>query len=465
MARSDVEVVFDSDGTRLARELAKLARKQDQMETGFKKVGTAGRKAGKKIEKSFLSGRLGAAALATTIGTTLVAALRAGEREADAAGARIRGLVGDMKDLVQISSDLADQRSFVDIAKGLERKFGFGESESRQFTFKLSSAGFSKEEISRLGVLKRFEDEPAGLALAALKIRKLFGPDTLGGTTESAIGALGVAAKASQVTAGGLANLALSPLAIGKELGFKPSTVLAATSLATLAAPSPEEARTQVAALFNAFLKDKDRRFEGIGLDAALTKVGTLSDDERRKFLGGRKEALLGLGLLRPIQEPIQGLRQSILAEAAAPSFIQSKAALAARDPVLASANELARAQARSRQGIESLGIAETREKTLFETGRGIALEQDRGVLFRALFKTVAGVFDAFNVSLETEARGLAFLLEPFSEGSVLAGTRSQLLQSVSESGASMNEAAANLLEASKQMRGGPAMVPPEVDQ
>lgn len=490
----NVNLEFASDDAPVLRSIRRLDRAQDRMERKFGKVQRAGRSAGTGLSKSFSDTAL-KIGLVTAAATGLGAALSAADRIGKAAGERLRGVADALKGIVQISNSQADLLSNREVIKNLRTQSGFGEVEATDFFFALTSQGLSKRDVRAAGKLRGIESDPLSVATAVQKLRAQFGENVLGGRFESIVGALGVGAKQSPASLGGLANLALQPLAIGKELGFGPEAVIAATAKATLSAVTPEQGATQLEALFTALLKDDDKRFAGKGLQGSLDIIEGLSGKDRDKLIGGRKEALLGLGLVTSQREQIRQLTADIFSEISATTpgttdFIARNEAIAATDPTIQSALAAERSTQQRELSEERLGRREVQQQIIIDEvmasmNRRATRAQDAGGNFvgrilseieQFIARGVLGVADVLNPSIQTfQSIGTVVANEfPFDrKGKPLDSTLDErintalapIFEALQASTKNLDAASANMVEAAVEIRGGSALAPVNEDR
>lgn len=372
-----------------------------RVKEGFGKITTKAERMGKRTQSS-LGGMKAALGGVIALGAAATKAFSLAEQAAGGASLKLVEVAGGIKSLVQISDTLGDLQSRKKLNQFLQTSAGFGRSEAQDFSFDLASLGASREGIKLLGGLRNVEASPRQLALSALKLRKQFKEELGGHAIVDLAGKLLVAGEASPVSAAGLGVLSSNALGLGKALGFKPSTILAAVAKGAGVSPTPEQGATQIEGLFGAFLKDPERRFEGIGLLAALEKVNAFGDDERRKLIGGRKEARLGLALLNSQLPEIKALSGKI--RIADRGVVDAKRFLAAQDPELSAVLASEKASERLSIARRRSGVGEKISDTQLSTALAISEERGDSVISRAGIHAVGAGLDLFNAPPDVTA-------------------------------------------------------------
>jgi len=467
MAKAAVVLEIGANDKGLVNAMRRSERQVEALQNKLKSAGRTGKRSG----VATADGWVRAAAQMVTVGAgirAVVAGLRDVEKLADSAAARIKSVADSKKDLIQLSSGPQDFIARQTVNRQLRTELGFSEEAADKFSFKITSAGLPLAEVGEAGRLRKAESDPVALAAAAVKIRNLFGQGVFGGTLTSVASTLGVAGTTSDLTAAGVAKLAISPLQFGAEVGFEPEAVLGGTSFATLGAGDPSVGVNRLAAFIDTLRKAPTTTkgvhdFRNLGFEAGLDKFFDLPEADRNLILGGRKEAVLGAASVSSGRERIREITANVIAETRKPideSFFRRKERLADTDPRLVSTLAVERATQRQQIAEEPLGIRELIFDAIKAEFQAVQAELGRGAISRTFAGAVMGVGDLFNVSPETQAGEAAFLATGQAKGPEFEAFLARFLAVVEES----TKALSRMNKAADQVGGGVGLRPSNQD-
>lgn len=481
MAKEAVTLEIGANDKGLVNAMRRSERQVAALEAKLKSAGRAGKRAGAKTTDSWMK----TAAQFLTVGAginAVINSIRKAEQVANEAATRIRGVAGSLKDLIQLSADPADFIARQNVNRQLRTQFGFGEQEARDFSFQITSAGLPLSEVSEAGRLRKTENDPQALAVAAVKLRNLFGEQVFGGSLTSIVSTLGLAGTKSQKTAGGIAELALGPLALGAQLGMDPESVLAGTAFATRAAETSEIGRTQFQAFLGTLLKSHTRGladFRKLGYEGSLDVFFGLSEEDQAEILGGRKEGIIGAGIVRAGREEIRGQAAALRTEGArrgGEAFFARKERLADTDPRLLATLELERAEQRKEIATEASGVEKLQFDAIREEIRTVMEERDIGYLHRAQIEAnlagfraapgfMAGVSALTPAFGETAAEFAAQQLSGQVPGFTETGDYEKLLARFLAVVEQSSRALERMNRAADRVGGGAALAAPNADE
>lgn len=315
-----IVVEMSGDEAKLWRSFQKIAQQQANLESGFKRVGQAGRqagseagragdeaaKAGKKGSDAFGAGAVsqlqayaaGFLSLTAVIGGTTKALTDMAEANKKA-GEVTRGAAPGFSGLAQLAALDAfpgqKLNRLTGYAKDLYKAGGAADlNEAANTIFQLESAGATGE---RDFFAKAYQlTDTAALAEAGGKIRAAMGEKEAGSFQQILSKGLAAAGPLPGVSASSIVQATTRGASWGKLLGLSDEEVMAATSVVGQATESVEMGGTQVSSLLKTLVaKGYGERMKGASLSEMLADVrgqGMAQDELVTWF--GRAEAASG---------------------------------------------------------------------------------------------------------------------------------------------------------------------------
>ena len=312
-----VAIEYTGDASKLAQALDSIARKQGEIESGFKKVGASGKSASSAVEKGFESGNasmlrwvgtLGSAASAVAVLTRAITDLRTVE---DEAGKSLEASVPGKRLFAQLTAEKAEFAALNQHVDTL-RKRGMQTEAAQDVVFKARSAGMDLEQMTPMFAdLREIGFTPQAAIESVLKLQGSFGGAGRGatgaGNEREIVNKLLAGSESSPVAAQDMARVTSIVANTFASIGGQDEDLIAALAVMSNVTKTPETtaerlkmASAQIAQkrhLLPAELRDKDP----LDIMAALPEAaarGELFDAEQVKGKrGGRKEKRLPVSL------------------------------------------------------------------------------------------------------------------------------------------------------------------------
>lgn len=327
------------------------------------------------------------------------------DQDAKTASASVIALEASLKSLVQISKTVGDNKGLGELADKLSKASGMTRAESLQIAFSGTSAGLSPAQLGIAAEIKRIEANPMQVVERLADLKAAF-PDFAGGDPRGITNALLLASEKSKVPLASLAGISLNPAKVGQLLGAPPSESLAALSLSTIGAKSPEQAETQLASLMDQL--NKTGQFKGMGVVGSLEKLSSMTEAHRGGVLTS-KEALLGYESLKGRIGEIKTLRADIDSAVAGTGtgkdMLASRIRIAEQNPELQALHLQGVATQKLEQTMRTQGLRETLEQGIIaETKAELQRRYEAGDISRGTLNArtrEVGFYDNLNMPLD----------------------------------------------------------------
>jgi hypothetical protein len=295
---ANMVVEMDGDAARLWNKLQRSEQRVKELEGGVDKAGRTAKRTKGFMESAFDPKRLegflaGTLSVGASIGT-IVRMLRDVEQQAEASAENLRGMVGPLKELYQLSGgQRAVGREHEMLAKRITATTGMAEAGAAAMTMRGLSMGLTPQELLDLSQAQFFEEQPAELVERVGDLRKIFGTMVEGQSRELVNMAL-EAQRVSKVGAAQMMGLSTGPAQLAKALGATPAEALGLAGVASVGAETPEQGVTQARAFLKALYTARKGRFiGGEGLEADIEAFRALPERQRKAIVGTRQEALM----------------------------------------------------------------------------------------------------------------------------------------------------------------------------
>jgi len=450
----------------LRSAIAKLEKQQESLKRKLGETGKAGRRAGKDMGESFGQRAITQIASYTASVVGVVPAIqkigqawREADQARDMAAQKIRESEISLASLTQLA--MGDKAKLADLLGGAKQIYMGGGArtlaEAGRTMFALESAGVGGERdlFTRLfGIV----EQPDVMARAATTMLTAMGPEETGGLR--AIMSKGFAASHfAPASAEQMLEATSRSGDVGRMLGMRDESLLAATSLLSQASGTAELGGTQLASYLSALVKEGG--YEGMSLAESVRKIQGmgLSNADLVKFLG-RKEAVRGYSTMA-LNLPELERRTGAITAAQKGDLLGELIASREAQPMLAAT--LLERQAKAREEVGSTEMGTKRILTDAMLADLMARQRAQGSSEAMIAFTKMGFksqrFLYGDESIFEDFTTLRAQREPIINAAEAGTTLPE-----EGTGAQIERAAQNLERATSNMRGGPLLSPPLED-
>lgn len=322
---ADVLVKYTSDMQKLLNDQEKLIAKQEKTIGKLKATADASKKSGDRFAET---GKKGEDAFGQKIQSHLLAvatklfavstaarlvgdAMRYVQQETDKAMASFDRLDDVNRRLAQVATTAEDRQALEDRANQLAAKEGVSREQIKSVLFQARSAGFEGPVVDEIIQNAKVADVESQAAVAG-QIPKLFDNQV---TADEAINMTKAAAEGSLLSFEQIAR-AMPQAAAGASLvkGQTAEETFGLVSTVSGKTKSGEQAAEMIATFATKVSLDEDLRESG-GVMAAVEKLKTATDEQRKAFLGDNDTLNKAYGILSSLGDEIN--KQTTIAKKA----------------------------------------------------------------------------------------------------------------------------------------------------